>query len=54
VHHIFEDCPNGQQILPENRRDGTNGWPLCGLLTTAALALDAAMIHETHMGGEGS
>lgn len=30
VHHVFEDCPNGQQILPENRRDGTNDWPLCG------------------------
>lgn len=30
VHHVFEDCPNGQQILPQNRRDGTNNWPKCG------------------------
>lgn len=32
VHHIYEDCPNGQQIPDRNRRDGTNGWPLCGQL----------------------
>lgn len=30
VHHVFSDCPNGQQIPPGNRRDGTNGWPMCG------------------------
>lgn len=30
VHHVFSDCPNGQQISPQNRREGTNGWPLCG------------------------
>jgi hypothetical protein len=30
VHHVFSDCPNGQQIPPQNRREGTNGWPLCG------------------------
>jgi hypothetical protein len=30
VHHVFSDCPNGQQIPSANRRSGTNGWPLCG------------------------
>jgi len=29
VHHLFSDCPSGQQIPPENREEGTNGWPLC-------------------------
>ncbi|MCU1370093.1 MAG: hypothetical protein JWO77_1287 [Ilumatobacteraceae bacterium] len=29
-HHVFSDCPNGQQIPAANRRSGTNGWPLCG------------------------
>jgi hypothetical protein len=29
VHHLFSDCPSGQQIRPENREDGTNGRPLC-------------------------
>lgn len=29
VYHDYEDCPNGQQIPPQNRRDGTNGWPRC-------------------------
>lgn len=24
VYHDYEDCPNGQQIPPKNRRDGTN------------------------------
>jgi hypothetical protein len=30
VHHLFSDCPSGQQIPPENREEGTDGWPLCG------------------------
>jgi len=30
VHHVFDDCPNGQQIPDANRRSGTNDWPLCG------------------------
>lgn len=30
VYHDYEDCPNGQQIPPENRRVGKNGWPRCG------------------------
>ena len=30
VHHVFRDCPNGQQIHDDNLRDGTNGWPMCG------------------------
>ena len=30
VHHVFSDCPSGQQIPPENLRDGANGWPMCG------------------------
>jgi len=29
VHHLFSDRPSGQQIPPENREEGTNGWPLC-------------------------
>jgi hypothetical protein len=29
VHHLFSDCPSGQQIPPENREEGSNGWPLC-------------------------
>jgi hypothetical protein len=29
VHQLFSDCPSGQQISPENREEGTNGWPLC-------------------------
>lgn len=29
VHHVHDDCPSGQQIPARNRRDGTNGWPLC-------------------------
>jgi hypothetical protein len=30
VHHVFSDCPNGQQISSYNRRDGTGGYPMCG------------------------
>jgi hypothetical protein len=30
VQHVFSDCPNGEQIPSRNRRDGTNGWPMCG------------------------
>lgn len=30
VHHVFDNCPSGQQIPARNRRQGTNGWPLCG------------------------
>jgi hypothetical protein len=30
VHHVFSDCPSGQQIPPENKRSGTNNWRLCG------------------------
>lgn len=30
VHHTYSDCPNGQQIPPENKAWGTNGWPKCG------------------------
>jgi hypothetical protein len=29
VHHLYSDCPGGQQIPPENRQEGTNGRPLC-------------------------
>jgi hypothetical protein len=29
VHHVFSDCPSGQQIPSYNRREGTNGWPMC-------------------------
>ena len=29
VHHLFSDCPSGQQIPPANREEGTNGRPLC-------------------------
>ncbi len=27
-HHIFADCPNGMQIRPQHRRNGTNESPL--------------------------
>jgi hypothetical protein len=30
VHHVYTDCPNGQQIDPPNRRSGTGALPLCG------------------------
>ncbi len=30
VHHVFSDCPNGQQIASENWASGTGGLPLCG------------------------
>jgi hypothetical protein len=29
VHHVHDNCPSGQQIPSFNRRNGTNGWPLC-------------------------
>lgn len=29
VYHDYEDCPSGQQIPPQNRREGTNRWPRC-------------------------
>ncbi|ACZ21850.1 hypothetical protein Sked_19250 [Sanguibacter keddieii DSM 10542] len=29
VHHIYDDCPSGQQIPAGNRRDGTGGWRIC-------------------------
>lgn len=30
VYHDHDDCPNGQQIPPENLRSGTGGYPRCG------------------------
>jgi len=30
VHHVFSNCPNGQQIPAANKRTGTHNWPLCG------------------------
>lgn len=30
VHHVHDDCPNGQQIPAANRSQGTGGYPLCG------------------------
>jgi hypothetical protein len=30
VYHDYSDCPNGQQIKPENRRSGQGGLPRCG------------------------
>jgi hypothetical protein len=29
VHHTFPDCPTGNDIEPENRREGTGGKRLC-------------------------
>jgi hypothetical protein len=29
VHHNHDDCEDGKRILPQNRRDGTNGYRLC-------------------------
>ena len=29
VHHNQNDCVSGKQIPAHNRRQGTNGWPLC-------------------------
>jgi hypothetical protein len=29
VHHNNTDCPEGNNIEPENRRSGTGGKPLC-------------------------
>lgn len=31
VHHVHDDCRAGRQIPAHNRRQGTNGWPLCKL-----------------------
>ncbi|MBU4216070.1 MAG: hypothetical protein KJ792_15645 [Actinobacteria bacterium] len=30
TYHDYSDCPNGQQIRPENRRTGDGGLPRCG------------------------
>lgn len=30
VYHDYRDCPNGQQVRPENRVAGTGGLPRCG------------------------
>ncbi|WP_448629769.1 hypothetical protein [Cellulomonas soli] len=30
VHHDYKDCPNGQQIAPGNRAQGTGHLPRCG------------------------
>jgi len=30
VHHLFSDCPNGEQIPAANKKQGTNNWPMCG------------------------
>jgi hypothetical protein len=30
VYHVFSDCPNGEQIPPENWASGANNWDLCG------------------------
>jgi hypothetical protein len=30
VHHVFSDCPNGEQIDPTNWASGTGGLPNCG------------------------
>lgn len=29
VHHVYNDCPTGQQIPDRNRRSGTGGYPMC-------------------------
>ena len=29
VHHDHDDCPSGQQIPLQNKRQGTNGYPRC-------------------------
>jgi hypothetical protein len=29
VYHNKSNCPDGERIKPENRRDGTDGRPLC-------------------------
>jgi hypothetical protein len=29
VHHVYDDCISGRQIPWQNKRSGTNGWPLC-------------------------
>lgn len=30
VFHTFDDCRSGKQIPLANRKQGTNGWRLCG------------------------
>lgn len=29
VYHNYDDCPTGQQILPQNRRAGNGGYRRC-------------------------
>jgi hypothetical protein len=29
VHHVFDNCPNGQQIPAYNKVQGTGGYPMC-------------------------
>lgn len=29
VHHVYDDCPTGQQIPRRNRQLGTGGNPQC-------------------------
>jgi hypothetical protein len=29
VYHNKSNCPDGERIKPENRRDGDDGRPLC-------------------------
>jgi len=29
VHHVHSNCPSGQQILAQNKRQGTNNYRLC-------------------------
>lgn len=29
VYHYKGNCPDGERILPKNRRDGTGGRPRC-------------------------
>jgi hypothetical protein len=30
VYHDYSDCPNGEQISPSNKRQGTGNLPRCG------------------------
>lgn len=30
VYHDQGNCPSGQRIPSQNKRSGTNGYPLCG------------------------
>ncbi|MGH9289807.1 MAG: hypothetical protein ACRD0V_16195 [Acidimicrobiales bacterium] len=29
IHHVVSDCPSCH-IPPKDKREGTNGWALCG------------------------